>query len=452
MPQESEKRMNTTPMKTRTFRIAVFAVPLAVVALLTSCSDPASDLQKAEQTNTEQAFTQFIKKHPDSPLLAQAQAGLEKAVYQTAKQTGTSRAFESFLNRFPKSPLARQAKVDLENTEYEQARHAGTGAAYEAFLGRFPAGDHAPKAKTELESIEYVQAKQTGTVPAYEAFLGRFPVGEHAAQAKVELDDAEFVAAGKHSSISAWQAFLKQYPQSPHAGVATSNLCSLSFKDASAQNTVVALDAFLKEFSGSQYAPDALERLAPLVWKEVSVTNSVPAYESFFGRFGSTSAARQAASAVVRKALYGDLPGGPTLDVTDKVRALVLNGAMSVAASESNFGDPFKGNLKLTITRAEVRVPGINLGGDGGAGDITDTIKGFQTGNTLHTTSSGDAMKVTVYYDYGDGKRRSTQTRDDGTLSITPPTKLRVDYTFNGVDMSKTVEYDHTLRLNDKGE
>jgi hypothetical protein len=155
---------------------------------------------------------------------------------------------------------------------------------------------------------------------------------------------------------------------------------------------------------------------------------------------------------VIRKAVYGNLPDGATRDVTDKVRAMVKNGALSVAATDDNFGDPFNGNMKLTITSAEIRAPGVNLGGAGGAGDITQTVKQFQNGNTLNATFNGNGPTVTVYYDYGDGKRLSTQSGNDGSLNITTPTQLRVDYTFNGVDMSKTVGYKRTCEINDTTE
>jgi hypothetical protein len=150
-------------------------------------------------------------------------------------------------------------------------------------------------------------------------------------------------------------------------------------------------------------------------------------------------------SLFIRKAVYGYLPDGPTVDVTDKVRPKVKDGTLSVTATDSNFGDPSNGTMKLTITKAVIKFQYSY------PADATDTIKGFQTGNTLHTTGNGGA-KFTVYYNYGDGKPRSTQSWDDGSLNITPPTKLRVDYAFNGVDMSKTVDYDHTLEINDKGQ
>ena len=46
----------------------------------------------------------------------------------------------------------------------------------------------------------------------------------------------------------------------------------------------------------------------------------------------------------IRKAVYGELPDGAVdKDVTEKVAAMVKDGALSVEASNDNFGDPAKG-------------------------------------------------------------------------------------------------------------
>ncbi|HPM79870.1 MAG TPA: hypothetical protein PLF81_04195 [Candidatus Anammoximicrobium sp.] len=49
---------------------------------------------------------------------------------------------------------------------------------------------------------------------------------------------------------------------------------------------------------------------------------------------------------VIVKAVYGDLPAGPSADVTKKVAELVKAGALAVEASNGNFGDPANGISK----------------------------------------------------------------------------------------------------------
>ena len=46
------------------------------------------------------------------------------------------------------------------------------------------------------------------------------------------------------------------------------------------------------------------------------------------------------------KAFYGDIPDGTKTDVTDKVQSAVKDNALSIGASNENFGDPVEGTVK----------------------------------------------------------------------------------------------------------
>ena len=54
----------------------------------------------------------------------------------------------------------------------------------------------------------------------------------------------------------------------------------------------------------------------------------------------------QKAKLVITKAIYGDLPDGPKIDVTEKVAKLVKDDALSVDANNDNFTDPAPGMRK----------------------------------------------------------------------------------------------------------
>ena len=185
---------------------------LLLAVMVTSCGNPESDLKKAEQANTEQGYQDFIKRHPDSPLVAQAQTDLEKVVYEAAKRAGASSGFENFLSRFPKSPLDKQAQVDLETTEYDQAKRAGTTLAYEAFLNRFPNSTLTSQAQTDLETLEFNRAKQTATTAAYKDFLKRFAGTDLAKQAQAALEALEYTQAKQAGSVAVYEDFLARYP------------------------------------------------------------------------------------------------------------------------------------------------------------------------------------------------------------------------------------------------
>jgi HEAT repeat protein len=75
----------------------------------------------------------------------------------------------------------------------------------------------------------------------------------------------------------------------------------------------------------------------------------------------SALCARQSAPAggniVIVKAEYGDLPAGPSADVTEKVADTVKAGATAVEASNGNFGDPANGIAKTL--RVDYKVNGV---------------------------------------------------------------------------------------------
>src|SRR5579864_6921403 len=51
-----------------------FSVTLMLATMLIcGCNNPEGDFKKAERVNTEQAYQDFIKRHPDGPLAFQAQ-------------------------------------------------------------------------------------------------------------------------------------------------------------------------------------------------------------------------------------------------------------------------------------------------------------------------------------------------------------------------------------------
>jgi hypothetical protein len=49
---------------------------------------------------------------------------------------------------------------------------------------------------------------------------------------------------------------------------------------------------------------------------------------------------------VIRKAVYGDLPSGPSADVTDDVAELVRKNSLTVDATNERFGDTASGRVK----------------------------------------------------------------------------------------------------------
>lgn len=110
-------------------------------------------------------------------------------------------------------------------------------------------------------------------------------------------------------------------------------------KSAEDSNSAVAVASFkaLGELAGTDEIPALLKVLVK--------TQETTAAENALSAISARLTRPVTGNVVIQKAVYGDLPSGPTADVTAKVAELVKTSA-SVAASNKNFGDPAGGRVK----------------------------------------------------------------------------------------------------------
>jgi len=149
---------------------------------------------------------------------------------------------------------------------------------------------------------------------------------------------------------------------------------------------------------------------------------------------------------VIVKALYGALSGGPTIDVTDKVAAMVKDNTLRVDASNDLFGDPADGAFKrLRVDYTLGGVPGSKTVGEdatltllvivkavygdlagGETADVTAQVAAMVKNNALTVVASNDH--------FGDPASGAWK-------------RLRVDYTIDGIARTKTVGEGRTLTI-----
>lgn len=105
--------------------------PMVVIAccalLLASggCSRQQSDWQKTRETNTTDAYDQFLKKYPSGEFTAQAQARVkelyEERDWQKARDADTPEAYQAFLKQYPEGKWTEEARIRVENFTLAQA-------------------------------------------------------------------------------------------------------------------------------------------------------------------------------------------------------------------------------------------------------------------------------------------------------------------------------------------
>src|SRR5258706_2204114 len=97
----------------------VLAGLCAVLLTLAGCSRQQSDWQKTRETNTADAYEQFLKKYPSGEFTAQAEARVkelyEERDWQKARDTDTLDAYQAFLKQYPEGKWTEEARIRVEN-------------------------------------------------------------------------------------------------------------------------------------------------------------------------------------------------------------------------------------------------------------------------------------------------------------------------------------------------
>ena len=156
---------------------------------------------------------------------------------------------------------------------------------------------------------------------------------------------------------------------------------------------------------------------------------------------------------IVVRAEFGDLDSGNALDVTAKVIAMVRDNSPSADATPANFGNPpGTGPRKLKVgytidgiyrsktvdegetldisTRLVIRKAVYGKLPEGPSADVTDEVAALVSRNTLSVKATNE--------NFGDAAQGVVKS-------------LRVDYTFDGVEKSKTVNENQTLTISGRG-
>ena len=126
----------------------VLVVCCAMVIGLSGCSRQQSDWQKARETNTADAYEQFLKRYPSGEFTAQAQARAkeltEERDWQKARDADTAEAYQAFVKQYPEGKWTEEARIRVENFTLAQTPASGTASNPQTA----PPGAGAPAANT----------------------------------------------------------------------------------------------------------------------------------------------------------------------------------------------------------------------------------------------------------------------------------------------------------------
>jgi cell division protein FtsN len=110
----------------------VLLVCCAMVIGLSGCSRQQSDWQKARDTNSADAYEQFLKKYPSGEFTAQAQARFkelnEERDWQKARDADSADAYQAFVKQYPEGKWTEEARIRIENFTLAQTPTSGVAS------------------------------------------------------------------------------------------------------------------------------------------------------------------------------------------------------------------------------------------------------------------------------------------------------------------------------------
>ncbi|HXS22193.1 MAG TPA: hypothetical protein VN735_13240 [Steroidobacteraceae bacterium] len=149
-----------------------FVVLCAITAgALVACSNPNADWQKANQTNTEAAYQQFIQQHPNDSRVAQARNRInalkDEQAWTAAQNANTLDAYQQYLQSEPNGMHAADAQDKVNSLQqdaaWSTAQSTNTAAGYQDFLQKYPNSSHAADAQDALKKLTGYQALLAST-------------------------------------------------------------------------------------------------------------------------------------------------------------------------------------------------------------------------------------------------------------------------------------------------
>jgi len=191
----------------------------------------------------------------------------------------------------------------------------------------------------------------------------------------------------------------------------------------------------------------------------MQVRNILPIITLFLGILALAHPAhaqttKPAGTLVIVKAVWGDLPDGAKTDVTEKVKAMVKDNALSVDATNDNFDDPAAGVVKKL--RVEYTVDGVahtKIVVEADTLIISNKPSKLVITKALYgDLPDGDKTDVTaIVRDQINGDHLKIQASNDnfGDPASGVTKKLQVEYKLDGKVGVKTVDEDQVLSIPD---
>jgi hypothetical protein len=114
---------------------------LGILLYLGACSTERRDWRSAQAADTIESYGQFLTRHPEGELAADARARIaqlaEERDWKRAVQLDTAAAYERFLSQHPNGRWSQEARIRAETFVLSDSLPSGPRDAFHVQLGAF---------------------------------------------------------------------------------------------------------------------------------------------------------------------------------------------------------------------------------------------------------------------------------------------------------------------------
>lgn len=154
----------------------MFARVVLVSLLLSACSDPYREAQKADSIAT---WEQFIADNPKNPNRSMGQIRLEELYLEAARTAKTLEAYDTYLAKYPKGKMIEKAHKERREFLLDWTRNEDSVESWKKYLEEYPASRSAGgrEAKARLNMARHKDDITIGPVKMEQVNLAENPDG-----------------------------------------------------------------------------------------------------------------------------------------------------------------------------------------------------------------------------------------------------------------------------------
>jgi len=147
-------------------RMSLPGAVFCAVWLLVSCANSEKDWNLAARDDSQNAYLEFLAKHPNSKYAEQARKRIDQLkvirAWERAQFKDSLTAYQSFIDKYTDSefaPAARARAREIQRDErWERIRASGDKKALKAFLAEYPDAPQKAEAGSMLTALEEAEA------------------------------------------------------------------------------------------------------------------------------------------------------------------------------------------------------------------------------------------------------------------------------------------------------